>query len=355
MPELAKIIEFRDAVGDVLAARLPSAGEGIIEWGSQLIVREGQAAIFQRDGKSLASFGPGRYVLTTQNIPILTKFVTGLAYGRGKTPFRAEVYFVGTNLFRDLKWGTPEPVYIPDPILMQIPIRANGRYAIRVADPALFVPKIVGTRPVFRTSEIEDYLRAQHIVSALTDAVASLQKGFQELPRFYRELGIGVKALLEAEFASLGLELTELSVNSVSTTDEVRAILDRNAQVAGEAFARARGTQYELEAKAAGAEALARAGTNYQQVGMTDALKSAAANPGGGEGGGPMQTGMNLGLAMMVPQMMQQAMQAGGTVTPVASSLDPAMRLRQLKELLDLGAISQAEFDAKKAELLKLL
>lgn len=354
MPELAKIIEFRDSAGDVLATRLPSAGEGVIEWGSQLIVREGQAAIFQRDGKSLANFGPGRYVLTTQNIPILTKFVTGLAYGRGKTPFRAEVYFVGTQLFRDLKWGTPEPVYIPDPVLMQIPIRANGRYAIRVSDPALFVPRVVGTRPIFRTTDIEDYLRAQHIVSALTDAVASLQRSFHELPRFYRELGIGVKALLESEFATLGLTLAELSVNSVSTTDEVRAILDRNAQVASEAFARARGTQYELEAKAAGAAALAKAGTSYQQVGTTDALKAAAENPGEG-GGNAMQTGMSLGLAMMVPQMMQQAMQGGGSVTPVTASPDPAARLRQLKELLDLGAITTEDFEHKKAELLKLL
>ncbi|MEZ6234829.1 MAG: SPFH domain-containing protein [Phycisphaerales bacterium] len=370
MPQLAQIIEFQDTVGDVLAARLPATGEGVIEWGSQLIVREGQVAVFFRDGKAMATFEPGRYVLTTQNVPVLTKFVTGMVYGKGNTPFRAEVYYVATSLHRDLKWGTPSPVYIPDPILLQIPIRANGRFAIRVTDPSIFVPKVVGTRPIFRTRDIEDYLRAQYIVAALTDGVASLGKSFVELPRYYRELGIGVKAIISPEVATLGVEMTELAVNSVSTTEEIRQVLDRNAGIASEAFARARGTQLELEAKAAGAARLAEAGTSYQQVGMADAMKTMAANPGQGSGGGgssAMDTGVNLGLAMMMPQMMGQMMQnqqpaAGAApaqgqnpagVAAVATQADPFAKLKQLKELLDMGAITKEDFEAKKAELLK--
>ncbi len=368
MPQLAQIIEFQDPVGDVLAARLPASGEGVIEWGSQLIVREGQIAVFFRDGKAMATFEPGRYVLTTQNVPVLTKFVTGMVYGKGNTPFRAEVYYVSSTLFRDLKWGTPEPVYIPDPILMQIPIRANGRFAIRISDPSVFVPKVVGTRPIFRARDIEDFLRAQYIVAALTDGVASLNKSFAELPRYYRDVGIAVKAIIAPEVATLGIEMTELAVNSVSTTEEIRQVLDRNAGIASEAFAKARGTQWELEAKAAGAAKLAEAGTSYQQVGMADAMKTMAANPGQGSGGGggtAMDTGVNLGLAMMMPQMMNQMLNPGaqpGTagapgaavgVTAVATPVDPFAKIKQLKELVDMGAISKEEFEAKKAELLK--
>lgn len=364
MPQLAQIIEFQDPAGDVMAMRMPSVGEGIIEWGSQLIVREGQVAVFFRDGKAMATFEPGRYVLTTQNVAVLTKFVTGLAYGKGNTPFRAEVYYVATSLMRDLKWGTPEPVYIPDPVLMQIPIRANGRFAIRVTDPSMFVPKVVGTRPIFRTRDIEDFLRSQYIVAALTDGVASLAKPFAELPRFYRELGIGVKALIAAEVATLGIDMTDLAVNSVSTTEEIRQVLDRNASIASEAFAKARGTQWELEAKAAGAARLAEAGTSYQQVGMADAMKTMAANPGQGSGGTAMDTGVNLGLAMMMPQMMGQMLanqqQQGGAapvnpagVAVVPPAGDPFAKIKQLKELVDMGAISQEEFEAKKAELLR--
>lgn len=359
MPRLASIIEFRDDTGSVIAMRMPPGGDGEINWGSQLIVREGQVALFFRDGKAMAKFEPGRYVLSTQNLPILTKFITGLAYGAGNTPFRAEVYFVAQNLLRDLKWGTPEPVYIPDPVLMQIPIRGNGRYAVRVSDPAVFIPKVVGTQAIFRVSDIEDFLRGQYIVPALTDAIASLNKSFIEFPRFYREIGIATKALLTAEIGTLGIELTELSVGSITTTEEIQQTLNRNAQIASEGMARGRATQFDLEAKAAGASALAKAGTNYQQVGMTDAMKTMAATPGGeGGGGGAMQTGVNLGLAMMMPQMMQGMMQGGGAgaagAVPVAAPKpDPFAKIKQLKELFDMGAISKEEFEAKKAELMK--
>lgn len=357
VPELAKILEFQDASGEMLALRLPGSADGVIEWGSQLIVREGQTALFFRDGRAMASFEAGRHVLTSQNVAGLTKLVTGLVYGSGNTPFRAEVIFVGRQLCRDLRWGTPEPVYIPDPVLLQIPVRANGRFAIRVSDPSLFVPKVVGTRPFFRSRDIEDFLRSQYLVAALTDALASLAKPFAELPRYYRDLGIGVKALLQAEFQTLGLELTELSVNSVSTTEEIQQTLNRNAGIASEAHARARGTELDLEARARGAAALGQAGTSYQQVGMTEAMKTLAEKAGDGERGGPMATGLDLGMALMVPQMMGNMLKDNPAVQPpqAAGAGDPVTRLKQLKELLDLGAVTQEEFDAKKVELLKLI
>lgn len=361
MPELLKILEYRESSGDVLAVRFPPGGDGVIEWGATLNVGPSQSAVFYRDGKTMAVFQPGRYVLTTQNVPVLTKFLTGLVYGKGNTPFRADVFFVTSGLVRDLRWGTPEPIYMPDPVLMQIPIRGNGRFAIRVTDPALFVPKVMQTKPVFRKQDIEEYLREQYLLPALVDAIASTGKTFVELPRFYREIGLGVKSLLSEEFGSLGLELVELGINSVSTTPEIQQTLNRNAQLASEGFAKARGQQYELEAKAAGAAALAKAGTNYQQVAMGDAMKTMAANPSSGEMGHPMGAGLNLGMAMMVPAMMQGMMaQQGQGSAPAANAQlvqvqkpDPFETIKKLKELLDMGAISKEEFDAKKADLLK--
>jgi membrane protease subunit (stomatin/prohibitin family) len=279
--------------------------------------------------------------------------VAGLAYD-GETPFRAEVVFVGRQLFRDLRWGTPEPVYIPDPVLLQIPVRANGRFAIRVSDPTVFVPKVVGTRLVFRQRDLEEFLRAQYLVSALTDALASLGKPFVELPRFTRELGTGVRAILAPEFAALGLELTDLSVNSVTTTEEIQATLNGNARIASEAFAKAKGTQYDLQARAAGAEALKKAGTSYREVGATDALKELASNVGEG-GGSALDAGVSLGAAMLVPQMMQGMLKPEASATPAPPDVDPVVRLKQLKELLDAGALTQEEYDTKKAEWLKRL
>ena len=93
-----EVLEFIDPTGQIMVKRMPDSGDYEIKWGAQLTVRESQTAIFFRDGKALDVFEPGRHVLQTQNIPILTKLVTRLGYGTD-SPFRAEVYFMNMKLF----------------------------------------------------------------------------------------------------------------------------------------------------------------------------------------------------------------------------------------------------------------
>ena len=343
-----RVLELVDPTGEVLAIRL-TGSDGTITWGSPVVVREGQTALFYRDGRCLASFAPGRHVLETQNLPVLEKLAGKLT--GGESPFKAEVFLVAGQLATNLRWGTLEPFFIPDPVLVQIPVRAHGRFAIRVSEPELFVPKVVGTRPVFRARDLEDFLRGQYLVPALTDALASLDRPWNELPRYLRELGIGVKSVLSPEFAALGLELTDLSVASVSTTEEIQGALTRAAALASEAHAKARGTRYELEAKAAGAAALEKAGTSYREVGTTDALKTLAESSA--DGSGAVTQGVGLGVTMLVPGLLADALKGGAKPPDAAPAVDPLVRLKQLKELLDAGALTASEFEAKKAELLK--
>ena len=363
MPKLAKIIRFSDSRGDVMAARFPRGDEGVIEWGSQLIVQGGQTAVFFRDGKPMATFQPGRYVLTTQNIPILTKFITGFVYGRGQTPFRATVYYVGSKLFKNLRWGTPSPINFADPMFMNIPVRANGMFSIQIAEPAVFVQKIVGQQPMFRKADIQEYLRA-FIVTAIQDTLGELGKPFQEVNKYSREIVIAVKALLADEFRSSGLELKDLTINPITTTEDVQKAINKMTSEAAAAAANARRIEMELAAKARGAAAMAQSGgaAAYQQFQMGDAMVGLANRPGGGGGGGsnPVDTGVNLGLAMMMPQMMQGMMGSmqqprAGVVAAAPPKVDVVAKLKQLKELLDADILSQEEFNAKKAEWLKQL
>jgi membrane protease subunit (stomatin/prohibitin family) len=104
-----EVIEFLDDSGTVLVKRMPEKGQLEIKWGSQLTVRESQDAVFFRDGKSLDVFTAGRHVLKTQNVPVVGKWVTSFGYGEN-SPFRAEVLFVGKQLFPNFKWGTKEPI-----------------------------------------------------------------------------------------------------------------------------------------------------------------------------------------------------------------------------------------------------
>ena len=88
MPRIIDVIEVPDQAGHQIVRRVPEIGSGDIRLGSQLIVRETQQAVFFRDGQALDVFGPGRYTLTTANIPLLAGLI-GLATAQAED---AEAY-----------------------------------------------------------------------------------------------------------------------------------------------------------------------------------------------------------------------------------------------------------------------
>ncbi len=143
MTRIFDLIEYMDEAQDEIVHRFPERGSGDFRIGSQLIVRESQAAVFFRDGKALDTFGAGRHTITTANVPFLTDLI-GKAFS-GNTPFKAEVYFVSQRELTNMKWGTPQPITIIDPILRMARVTGYGTYSISVTDPQLFVTKIVGT------------------------------------------------------------------------------------------------------------------------------------------------------------------------------------------------------------------
>jgi membrane protease subunit (stomatin/prohibitin family) len=172
-----EVIEFLDDTGNILVKRLPNEGQLEIKWGSQLTVRESQDAVFFRDGRALDVFGPGRHVLQTQNIPVIGKWVTSFGYGPD-SPFRAEVLFVGKQLFTNLRWGTREPILFRDSELNAVRLRSFGSYSIQIIDTLLFVNKVVGTQGEFSSDRIKDYLKGI-IVSKLNTVIAKeLKSGF---------------------------------------------------------------------------------------------------------------------------------------------------------------------------------
>ncbi len=129
--ELVDIIEWIDDSRTTLAWRFPRYNNEIKN-GAELIVREGQKAVFVYRGQLADKFEPGHYKLTTEALPILAT-LQGWKHGF-QSPFRSEVYFINTRPVTDLRWGTPQPITIRDPDFSMIPIRANGLCVVRIAD-----------------------------------------------------------------------------------------------------------------------------------------------------------------------------------------------------------------------------
>src|ERR1700742_4146164 len=121
--EFVDIIEWLDDTNTTLAWRFPRY-DNEIKNGAQLIVREGQRAMFVYRGQLADQYTPGHYALTSESLPILSK-LQGWKYGFN-SPFRSEVYYVNTRPYPDLRWGTPQPVTVRDPDFKMVQVRANG-------------------------------------------------------------------------------------------------------------------------------------------------------------------------------------------------------------------------------------
>jgi membrane protease subunit (stomatin/prohibitin family) len=267
--QLIEIIEWLDNTNDTMVYRFPGVYENAIKNGAQLIVREGQSAVFVNEGKIADVFTPGHYSLTTQNMPILT-VLGGWKYGF-ESPFKAEVYFVNTKQFTDLKWGTANPIMLRDPEFGPIRLRAFGTYSIHVVDPAVMIRQIVGTDGRFQVEEIQGQLKST-LVSHFSTILGASHIAALDLASNYDQLSIMMKPKLNEDFGTMGLELSKFFVENISFPPEVEAALDKRSQM---------GILGDLG--------------RYTQFQTANAIEEAAKNPGGSAGAG---LGLGAGFAM---------------------------------------------------------
>ena len=167
--ELLEVIEWTDDSRDTLSYRYPDEDKAIKN-GAQLIVRESQRVQFVYLGEFGDTFGPGKYSLTTDNIPILTK-LKSWSFGF-ESPFKADVYYVVTRLFTGNKWGTANPVMLRDNDFGVVRVRAYGIYDFHIVEPKTFLREVAGSDQNFHLDEFSETMRSR-IVSIFTDAIAS--------------------------------------------------------------------------------------------------------------------------------------------------------------------------------------
>lgn len=225
---LLEVIEWFDNAGNELVHRIPAEGSGEIKFGSQLTVRESQAAVFFYQGKAYDAFGAGRHTLKTFNIPILTKILS-LPWGM-TSPLRAEIYFVNMKVFTNLKWGTRDPVAFKDSQLGLIRLRAFGMYDIRIIQPVLFISTIIGTQGIYTTQDIDEYL-GKIIISRFNDMLGTELDSIFNLPGRYDELSIKLKKTLQEDLSKYGLGLFNIYINSITPPQEVQKAIDDKSRL----------------------------------------------------------------------------------------------------------------------------
>ncbi|WP_435819886.1 SPFH domain-containing protein [Micromonospora tulbaghiae] len=290
--ELIDIIEWLDDSRDTMVWRFPRY-QNEIKMGAKLVVRESQTAVFVNEGKIADVFPPGTYTLETRNLPILST-LKGWKYGFN-SPFKAEVYFVNTRQFTDMKWGTQNPVILRDAEFGVVRVRAFGAFAARVVDASRLLRELVGTDPQFRTEEVQEYLR-QLMVGRLGGALATAGVPLLDLAAHQDAIGRRLAAVLTEELAEVGIAIPKFVIENVSVPPEVEQALDKRTSM---------GAVGDLD--------------RYTRFQAANAMEAAANNPGGEAG-----AGIGLGMGMAMGQQMARTMGGGAATQPAPAQPAPA-------------------------------
>ncbi|WP_367066795.1 SPFH domain-containing protein [Oryzisolibacter sp. LB2S] len=331
------ILQWTEEGDGTLAWRFPMEGMEI-QTGATLVVRESQMALFVNEGQVADVFGPGTYKLTTQTLPVLTYLKNWDKLFQ--SPFKSDVYFFSTRQQIDQKWGTPQPITIRDADFGAVRLRAFGNYAYRVADPKLFHTEISGTRESYPAADLDGQLRGL-VLQNISNAIAGSGVAFLDLAANQLMFADALAKALAPAFEKLGLKLEAMTVQNLSLPEELQKVLDQKIGMGMVGNDMGRFMQYQT------AQAIPK-------------MAEGAAQGGGGIAGDAMGLGAGVALGQVLAQNLQAGLQGGAAQAAAAAPVGvrPEEVMATLEKLADLkakGILTQEEFDAKKAELLKKL
>ena len=209
------VIKFNGIVNrDWLVYRYP--GDSFV-FGTQLIVGEGQVAVFVKGGKALDYFSPGTYTLSTQNIPIL-KTLINIPFG-GRTPFTAEVFFINNTAKLDILWGTTDPISLIDPkYAVRLRVRAFGQFAIKISDYRVFLTELIGAlgdSQIVKYDLVIKYFKGVIVTKVKTiiaDIIINQKISVLEITPRLEEISSVSKEKLAFEFERFGINIVNFYI-----------------------------------------------------------------------------------------------------------------------------------------------
>ena len=365
--------------GELLLWRQP---EEDFNTNSTLVVMPGEEAIFIKGGRVEQVFGNGTYKLSTENYPFISRLKN--AFSGGVSTFNCVVYFVRKAHTQEIKWGTDSPIQVRDKLLgIATKIRGRGIYKVQIKDPVIFLEKLVGSNINFQTqTDLDKYFTYEFqskiksiITKALNEADTELLGIEARLDEFSQQL----KPYMNELLSEYGLVCTHFVVAALDLDDdELRRRYDEIGMGAYETVKQAQAEKLaKVELAQGDKAAMDTLGEDWARLQASNILGDLANNPGaGGIASAGAGLGMGISAGNVFGSMAQQMfapmntgnaqtnakapavektgrfVQKNDTDTTTSTADDPVKKIKQLKEMFDLGAITEEEFEAKKKEIL---
>ncbi len=288
--QFRKVIQWESDDPNTIVWRYPLEKKEEIMKNSELVVREGQKAIFIQEGKLADVFGPGSYQLSDiRNIPILTSLYNW-KYA-WESPYTGDIYFISTKQFIGNKWGTANPVMMRDQDFGMVRVRGFGTYSFAVGTPTSAMSELFGSMGELTVKNVDEYFR-KIITSTLSNVIAESQFPALDLSMHYDELSEMAKAKMATEFEKIGIEIKALFVENISLPPEVEKMMDKRTSVG----------------------VMNGAMQGYAQMESVGAMRDAANNPGGIAGAG-VGLGAGLGIGKLFADNMASTASATNAVS----------------------------------------
>ena len=261
---------------DIFAWKYPNDELGT--W-TQVIVSETQEAVLFKGGQALDVLGPGRHTLDTANIPLLNKIIN-LPFG-GKSPFKAELWYVNKVTNLDIRWGTPTPIQLQDPKYgIAVPVTAFGQFGIKITDSREFLTSLVGTLPSFGVEEVKKYFKGIYISkikSLISQCLTQQNISILHVNAYLDEVAEYLEQSVGSKFAKYGIQLVNFAINDISVDEN-------NPEYA------------KLKASLSKRADMDIVGYGYQQERSFNVMDKMAENVGKGQSGGMVDLGIGAGV-----------------------------------------------------------
>lgn len=355
--------------GELLIWRQP---EEDFNTNSTLVVMPGEEAIFIQGGTVEQVFENGTYKLSTDNYPFISRLRN--AFSGGISTFNCVVYFVRKADSKEIRWGTETPIQVRDKVWgVRTDARVRGAYKVRIENPAKFLEKLIGNNIPFQfQEELDKYFASEFqgkIKTAVSKFLNALEQELIGIDAYMDELSEKIEPYIDEIVSDYGLKCVKFSLAGLDIDTTKYDVIDAS-QI--ELIARSRGYQGDK----AGLDIL---GSDWGRIQGAGILRDLANNPGaGGVAAAGAGMGMGIGAAGAFGSIAQQVFapaqngfapqqptnptqnapsgrftqKNSASVTPAVNAEDPMETLGKLKKLLDAGLIEQAEYDAKKTEIL---